>query len=128
MRGAGALLLVAALAACADPTADRCVHDPPLTYDDFGRRFLDTYCAGCHSSLHPAGTRLRQGAPAGVDFDTYRGLLEWADRVEARATGEAPTMPPGGGPTGQELANLAEWLGCAVADDVAALEEQGWPE
>ena len=48
----------------------------------------------------------------GVDLDTLEFSLQWADRIEARATGDVPTMPPGGGPTEDERAMLEEWLRC----------------
>lgn len=99
----------------------QCTRDPPLTWDSFGQGFMATHCAGCHSSLLPEG--MREGAPPGVDLDTYAGVLEYAERVGARSLGEAPTMPPGGGPSEAERARLAEWLACAVAADLAALEE-----
>ena len=104
--------------------AGACGRAPPLSYDRFGQQFMDTHCAGCHSSLLPES--LREGATVGVDLDTYEGVLRHADRIEARALGEAPTMPPGGGPDEDELARLSEWLSCQVAEDRAAwLGEQG---
>lgn len=84
---------------------------------------MDTHCAGCHSSLLPDG--MREGAPLGVDLDTYAGVVAWVDRVEARAIGDAPTMPPGGGPAEDERRLLAEWLQCGVWPDHNALAEEG---
>lgn len=89
---------------------DLCAHDPPLTWTSFGEGFMDTHCTGCHSSLLPE--EMRNGAPLGVDLDTRSGVAEWVDRVAARALGEEPEMPPGGGPTESELARLEEWLAC----------------
>lgn len=114
------------LLACGDADDDSgvaagdCDRAPALTYDNFGKGFMDTHCAGCHSSLYPED--LREGAPLGVDLDTYAGVLDWHERVGARALGDSPTMPPGGGPSDEERARLAEWLACGVAEDAAALE------
>ena len=66
----------------------------------------------------------RKGAPIGVDFNTYAGVLEFSDRIGARSLWDTPTMPPGGGPDLEERARLEEWLQCEVAADRAALAEQ----
>ncbi len=89
-----------------------CAHDPPLSYDNFGRGYLRTHCAGCHSEGLPEGSR--EGAPVGVDLDTWAGALTWAERTEARATGESPTMPPAGGPTPDERLRFEEWVRCEL--------------
>ncbi|RME27047.1 MAG: hypothetical protein D6798_05435 [Deltaproteobacteria bacterium] len=120
----GVLLLMAA--ACGDTGGDTaapgdCDRDPPLSYDNFGQQFMDTHCAGCHSSLLPEP--LRNGAPLGVDLDTYAGVVQWVDRIEARSVGDDADMPPGGGPSDEERARLAEWLRCAVRPDHDALQE-----
>lgn len=121
------LLMAWALAACLPSVEDTghgaCTHVPPLDYPNFGQAFMDKHCAGCHSSLLPEGRRV--GAPVGVDFDTYAAVLQWHERVAARALGDAPTMPPGGGPSDEERALLAEWLACEVARDAALLAEVG---
>jgi hypothetical protein len=117
-------LLLCLLAGCSgsDDTDTLCDRGVPLTYESFGQGFLDTHCNGCHSSIiSPAQ---RNGAPEGVNFDTYGGLLQFADRLPPRvidaATDEddgTQPMPPGGGPTATELAMLHEWLSCEVAKD-----------
>lgn len=114
------LLAVGGLASCDDhligipeyaPSA--CLRDPPLTYENFGRGFMGRHCTGCHSSIIRVDQR--NAAPVGVDFDTWDGCVEWADRIEVRAleTPDVP-MPPAGGPTTQELALLQEWLDCEL--------------
>lgn len=115
-------MLLALLLGCAGggDSADPCPRDPPLTWESWGEATMVRHCTGCHSSLLPES--MREGAPVGVDLDTYAGVLQWHDRIRARSTGEAPTMPPGGGPSAEEVAMLTEWLDCAVAADVAALE------
>jgi uncharacterized membrane protein len=64
----------------------------------------------------------RHDAPLGVDFDTYQGVLDHADRIAVR-DGDG-TMPPGGGPSEEEHARLAEWIACGVAADRERLEER----
>lgn len=87
-----------------------CDREPPLTYDNFGKGFLGLHCTGCHSSL--LKPEQRNLAPEGVDFDTLKGVLTWAERIEDRTL--AQTMPPSGGPTPEELDRVAEWLACEV--------------
>lgn len=109
------------LVACTSTGEDSatCDREPALDYDNFGSGFLERHCNGCHSSLLPESHR--EDAPVGVDFDTYGDVLDWAERIEARAVGEDASMPPGGGPTDEEKAMLAEWLECAVFPDVGRL-------
>ena len=102
-----------------DSAGAQCRRDPPLTWDNFGHGFLTKHCLACHSSLVPEGAR--EGAPVGVDFDTYGSVLTWADRIAARAVADDADMPPGGGPSVEERANLSEWLGCGVAADAQAV-------
>ncbi len=100
----------------ADPSrvAD-CPHDPPLTWSSFGQGHLEKHCNGCHSSLLPEP--MRNGAPLSVDFDTREAVVNQVDRVRARALGDAPTMPPGGGPSALELELFDEWLRCDIEPD-----------
>ena len=95
---------------CAPEEAPACPRDPPLSYDNFGQGFLRRHCAGCHSSLLPQ--EQRNGAPISINLDSYADAKIWADRIAATALGDAPTMPPGGGPTDDEKALLEEWLDC----------------
>lgn len=83
---------------------------------------MSTHCEGCHSSLVP--TDLREGAPAGVDFNSYSDVLAWADRIMIRSVDSNGGMPPGGGPSEAERALLHEWLVCSVYDDIDALAEE----
>lgn len=109
----------AAALSCGDRDGDSglsCDRDPPLTYENFGQGFMGVHCAGCHSALNPAGHR--KGAPAGVDLDTYEGVLQWAYRSEVRAIGDNPGMPPGGGPSEAERERLDEWFRCSVFPEI----------
>jgi uncharacterized membrane protein len=102
------------LISCGDggDTGDLECREPPLSWDNFGQGLMSRHCTGCHSSLLPED--MRGEAPLGVDLETEEGFLDWADRVEVRATGSEPTMPPGGGPTEVEVVQLEEYLRCVV--------------
>jgi hypothetical protein len=100
---------------------DEC-REPPLTYSTFGGGFMDKHCAGCHSSYLPEGSR--GGAPVDVNLNSYPDVLTWVHRVDARGTGEEPTMPPGGGPAADEVLQLEEWLGCSVWEDATRMGYQ----
>ena len=107
---------------CPDP-------DPmTLTYDNFGKAFMDKYCTWCHDSSLPHSKR--NGAPIFHDYDTLLGVLETPDHIDQQA-GIGPKaanhfMPPGdcpsvkGGPlntscpqpTDDERRDLALWIAC----------------
>lgn len=131
MRHLGALLVAVlvggpgcALFGAGDTGTGPCVHDPPLSYENFGEQFITQNCTACHSIYLPE--ERREGAPLSVNLDTYSDVLEFADRIAARSVGDDATMPPGGGPTTEERARLAEWLSCEVATDAALVS--GGPE
>lgn len=104
-----ALLLVG----CMPEEEAVCVHDPPLTYDNFGKGFTTQFCTGCHSSVVPSEHRM--DAPEDYNFDTYEGILLWADKLEPLV--DAGEMPPGGGPNDTEKRLFAEWMTCDVLPD-----------
>lgn len=121
------VILVGLLGACAGEETDPlCEREVPLTYDNWGQGFLDTHCNGCHSSI--IAPRQRRGAPDTVNFDTYDGVLTFAERIDDRVilakAEDRSAMPPGGGPTAEELAMLHEWLECTVYDDKIEWEGQ----
>ncbi len=101
-----------------EPNFASCLRDPPLNWDNFGKGHMDKHCNGCHSSLLDR-QELRNGAPPGVDFDTYEGNLIWADRIYERAAIQV-SMPPGGGPSADELRLFEEWMLCEVLPDSGA--------
>ena len=84
------------------------------TWSTVGAPVLYTWCTPCHSSQLVGDER--QGAPDGVDLETLEHARTWADRIEARALGEAPSMPPVGGPTEQELTELQAWIDCGLPE------------
>lgn len=109
------LLAALTLAGCSGEPSDTapCTREPALNWQNFGQPFMQAYCDSCHSSLLREDQR--QGAPMGIDLDSYADAVRWAPRIRARVLlPEPPEMPPGGGPTTDELALLDEWLSCAV--------------
>ncbi|MBX3161122.1 MAG: c-type cytochrome [Deltaproteobacteria bacterium] len=114
------------LAACSDdhgsgvfgpPTESTCPTGSTLTYDNFGKSFMERYCTRCHSSELVGAAR--KGAPSFHDFDTQPGIKGVADHIdETTAAGPAATnkgMPPDGlRPTMEERLQLGEWIACGV--------------
>jgi hypothetical protein len=104
-----------------------------LTWDNFGKPFMDKYCIVCHQQSLPRSKR--NGAPLYHDFDTLETTLDFPDHIDEQA-GSGPNatnefMPPdrcpstpGGGidvdcmkPTLQERKDLAVWLACEIKRD-----------
>lgn len=88
-------------------TADPCAL---RTWETVGAPFVTTWCAPCHAP--DLALAERSGAPPEVDLATEADVVRWLDRVRARATGDAPTMPPAGGPEADTVAAFAAWLVC----------------
>lgn len=82
-----------------------------LTYDNFGKDFLDTHCQGCHGTT--SGDR--KGAPIGYDFGDPQSAHKYRERIFDRAAASNTTMPPGpDDPPAIERARLADWLACGA--------------
>lgn len=121
-RDALALVVAAALAACGDdplfgpPTASVCPPTSTLTYDNFGKGFMESYCTRCHATDLVGADR--HGAPSFHDFDTVFGVRAVREHIdETTASGPAATntsMPndDGASPTLAERKLLGEWLAC----------------
>lgn len=90
------------------PVDPICVDAPLVTWDSWGEGFMGANCDTCHA----ATTLDRQGAPAEVTFDTREETLAHADRILARSTGDAPTMPPSGGISEDDRYLLEVWFNC----------------
>ncbi|MCB9670815.1 MAG: hypothetical protein H6734_15145 [Alphaproteobacteria bacterium] len=102
------------LVACDDGEVeeDPCPTVPALSWENFGKGHLDKHCNGCHSSqILPFQ---RNEAPVGVDFDTWPLTLQFAERIHVRGMATDFPMPPGGGPSAEELATFDEWMRCEV--------------
>lgn len=89
-----------------------CPEDSYLSWENAGGPYMLTYCTGCHSSELPANQR--QGAPAGINFDSIDDVRTWAPRIWARAADQNSSMPPVGAPHKTERALLGEWLACGA--------------
>jgi len=118
-------LLVAATLGCGaepaplfgKPTGSTCPDGSTLTYDSFGRDFMETYCTRCHSSELVGDARM--GAPSFHDFDTRFGIEAVSDHIdETTAAGPAAVnlgMPPvDPRPTLDERRRLGEWIACGL--------------
>jgi hypothetical protein len=103
------------------PTETVCPTPPStLTYNNFGKTFMEAYCTECHhSDLMGAD---RQGAPSFHDFDTLFGIKAVSNHIdETTASGPGATnegMPPSGNPkpTLAERQMLAEWIACGMPE------------
>ncbi len=124
------LLLVAACGPSPTDTETVCPDPDPntLTWDSFGKPFMEKYCVWCHDSSLTRSKR--NGAPLYHDFETLLGVLKTPEHIDQQ-TGAGPAatnefMPPDrcpstiGGmidtncmkPTLAERRQLAEWIAC----------------
>jgi uncharacterized membrane protein len=86
-----------------------------LTYENFGRQFMEDYCTRCHSSSLDG--EARNCAPSDHNFDTLDEIILYRDHIdEAAAAGPDSVnhaMPPSGAsPTDDERRDLGTWLAC----------------
>jgi uncharacterized membrane protein len=99
-----------------DTSALACSQAQSITWDTYAHGFFLSWCTSCHSSTLPGPKR--QGAPVGMDFDTYAGVVEYADKIEYRAVTaeEKYLMPPIGGPDPKERELLGLWIACGLKE------------
>jgi hypothetical protein len=123
-------IVVVACGPSPEPTGTVCPDPDPmtLTYDNFGRDFMERYCIWCHKSDLPRSQR--NGAPLYHDYDSLLGVIETPDHIDEQA-GFGPDaknefMPPTrcpatpgaaltkncARPTPEERTKLAEWIAC----------------
>ena len=97
-----------------------------LTWENFGEAFLLSHCTGCHSSQldgsgPPPGNR--QGAPVGIDFDTYELTREFAVQIYNQAADTNALMPPKDNiPVDNPVSvddreALGDWVACNMPTD-----------
>lgn len=74
-----------------------------LTYDSFGKSFMDTYCVSCHG---PAN------AQKNVHLDTLAGVTAAKSKVKSEVQSNA--MPPlfQKAPSASERTQLQQWIDC----------------
>jgi len=115
-RSAAVIAVIAAIAvaglgpACGADT-DRTCGQSFLRYENFGSPFIVNWCRACHSADAPAD--MRQQAPVDMNFDSLSEIRRWSLQIRITA-GDGSSMPPAGGPSGEERRMLAEWIGCGA--------------
>ena len=83
-----------------------CPQGSTLTYDNFGKDFMQTYCVRCHGGPNGYSSR------AFTDVDLIRAN---AADIFRNAAEDNVTMPPGpDDPPKDERYKLAEWLACGA--------------
>lgn len=121
MRALAGMLALALIGACGGkplfgpPTESECATGSTLTYENFGKPFMEEYCTRCHHSELVGADR--EGAPSFHDFDTLFGIKAVSAHIdETTAYGPAAendSMPPNGPyPTAEERRLLGEWIAC----------------
>ena len=121
-----ATLLSLALVACHDhghghPSGSTCPPGNTLTYDNFARPFMESFCTRCHASTLSGPER--QGAPLFHDFDSEAGILNVGNHVDQYAAAGPNAintlMPPDGAqPTEEQRRQLGQWLACNGVDTI----------
>ena len=128
MRTTALLLFTAILAfGCSGPVARPFPYGTPsgavcpdgslLTYETFGRSFMEHYCTRCHSTTNVGDAR--NGAPPDLNWNVLATIRENADRMDAIAASgplqHNNVMPPTAPfPIGSERTNLGIWLACGA--------------
>lgn len=114
MRPGLLLGLLLGLLACQDKAVESadafCADAPTVTWESHTEALLTQWCQPCHAS----DAANRHDAPASVTFDTEDDAVRWAERIQAVATGDAPTMPPSIELPEEDLLHLEVWLRCEV--------------
>lgn len=101
-----------------EPSGATCPPGSSLTYENFGREFMNDYCTRCHSSALDGADR--NGAPSDHDFDTLAGIrattTHHIDELAAAGPDHVNTaMPPTDPkPSKSERERLGEWLACEM--------------
>jgi hypothetical protein len=99
------------------PTESVCPQGSTLTYENFGKPFMENYCTRCHSTELRGDARM--GATGLHDFDTLFGIQAMHEHIDlTTAAGPAATntsMPPSKpAPSFEEREQLGEWIACGM--------------
>jgi hypothetical protein len=102
------------------PTESVCPQGSTLSYEGFGKPFMERYCTRCHAASLRGSQRM--GAPSFHDFDTLFGIKVVFDHIdETTAAGPASTnlgMPPDKpAPSVEERKQLGEWIACGMPEE-----------
>ena len=95
-----------------------CPDAQTLDWENFGETFATDYCTSCHSASLTGAAR--NGAPAGVDYDSLMAVRAGAEVMDTHAAAGPDSvnqlMPPAGSPqpTLEERELLGEWLACSA--------------
>ena len=100
------LLALACASGDAESPSDTAEAAPVVTWANFGQALMIEHCQPCHATTAPN----RHDAPEAVTFDTHEDAILWKERILARATGDAPTMPPAIRLDDQDRELLETWL------------------
>ena len=77
-----------------------------LTYENFGRAFIDAHCIICHGGANAHSSRA---------FTSVDQIRAQRDRIFANAAAGNRSMPPGpDGPSPEDRNRLADWLACGA--------------
>lgn len=77
-----------------------------VTYNQHIKPLLDSHCVQCHATFRQGADR--QGAPLGVDYDTY--VAARASATRGNAAIQAGTMPPGDRLLQYDRSLFAKWV------------------
>jgi len=90
---------------------ESCPPDSVADWDTVGQPLLSTWCTPCHTSHLIEGER--QGAPVGLDFDTYEASALQVEGILS-ASVNSTRMPPAGGMSDEDREALGEWIACGA--------------
>jgi hypothetical protein len=98
-------------------TGSSCTAGNDLTYDNFGRTFMETYCVPCHGS--ESSPYRNDPKAANFDFRTLEGVRANNAHIDVAAAAgpfAVNTYMPTSGPfpTEDDRRKLGVWLACGV--------------
>jgi uncharacterized membrane protein len=84
-----------------------CPPNTTLKYADFGKPFVDKYCAQCHGGGQSQG---------GISLEGVGNVQKNKAAMYKEAAADNTSMPPSGStkPTADERKQLGDWLACGA--------------
>jgi uncharacterized membrane protein len=82
-----------------------------VTYDAFGKGFMEQYCVRCHVSTKTSKFA-RAGAPLGKDYDVMDTIYKDKAEILKLAADQKKMPPDDPKPSADERAKLKTWLEC----------------